>query len=57
MSTILGLDLGKFKGVACIYDTETTAARFTTVPTDPDGLRTLLQAEHPELVVFETGTA
>lgn len=56
MSTILGLDLGKFKSVACTYDTETTAARFTTAPTDPPGLRALLEAERPGLVVFETCT-
>lgn len=31
MSTILGLDLGKFKSTACFYDPRTTAARFTTV--------------------------
>jgi hypothetical protein len=28
MSTILGLDLGKFKSVACIYDPATTEAGF-----------------------------
>src|SRR5262245_23922967 len=56
MSTILGLDLGKFKGVACLYDTETTAARFTTIHTDPADLRELLQAGRPGLVVFEAGT-
>lgn len=56
MSTIIGLDLGKFKSVACAYDPETTAARFTTVPTDPHGLRKLLQDERPALVVFETCT-
>src|SRR3954447_6882043 len=56
MSTILGLDLGKFKSVACLYDTETTAARFTTIHTDPADLRTLLEAERPALVVFETCT-
>jgi transposase len=57
MSTILGLDLGKFKSVACLYDTETTAARFTTLHTDPPGLKELLEAERPALVVFETCTA
>ena len=56
MSTILGLDLGKFKSVACAYDTTTTVVRFTTVPTDPDDLRELLAAERPGLVVFETCT-
>ncbi|HWE36426.1 MAG TPA: IS110 family transposase [Isosphaeraceae bacterium] len=56
MSTILGLDLGKFKSLACLYDTDTTVARFTTIPTDPADLRKLLEAERPGLVVFETGT-
>ncbi len=56
MSTILGLDLGKLKSLACHYDTETTAARFTPVHTDPADLRRLLQAERPGLVVFETCT-
>jgi transposase len=56
MSTILGLDLGKFKSVACAYDTETNAARYTTIHTDPADLRKLLEAERPGLVVFETCT-
>jgi transposase len=56
MSTIIGLDLGKFKSVACTYDTDTAAARFATVPTDPPGLRKLLEDERPGLVVFETCT-
>ena len=34
MATILGLDLGKFKSLACLYDTETTATRFTALHTD-----------------------
>jgi transposase len=54
--TILGLDLGKFKSVACSYDPRTHDARFTTVPTDPDAVRTLLTAGRPDLVVFETCT-
>jgi transposase len=56
MSTILGLDLGKFKSLACLYDTDTTAARFTTIHTDPADLRKFLEAERPGLVVFETCT-
>lgn len=56
MSTILGLDLGKFKSLACVYDTDTTASRFATVATDPGQLRKFLQAERPGLVVFETCT-
>jgi transposase len=56
MTTILGLDLGKFKSVACLYDPATSAARFATVHTDPAGLREFLQSERPGLVVFETCT-
>lgn len=56
MAAILGLDLGKFKSLACLYDPDTTAARFATVLTDPDALRKLLEAERPGLVVFETCT-
>jgi transposase len=56
MTIILGLDLGKFKSLACLYDPQTTAARFTTVHTDPADLRKLLEAERPALVVFETCT-
>src|SRR5262245_7658072 len=56
MTPILGLDLGKFKSVACLYDPDTTTARFTTIHTDPQGLRKLLAAERPALVVFETCT-
>src|SRR5438309_756987 len=56
MATILGLDLGKFKSLACLYDSDTTAARFTTIHTDPDDLRKLLEAQRPDTVVFETCT-
>jgi transposase len=56
MTTILGLDLGKFKSVACLYDLATSASRFATVHTDPADLRKFLEAERPGLVVFETCT-
>ncbi len=56
MSTILGLDLGKFKSVACLYDPQTQEARYSTITTDPDTLRVVLQQHRPELVVFETCT-
>jgi hypothetical protein len=32
MSTILGLDLGKFKSTACTYDTNTNAAHYSASP-------------------------
>jgi hypothetical protein len=54
--TILGLDLGKFKSVACCYDPGTHDAAFTTVPTDLDAIRALLQDRRPDLVAFETCT-
>jgi transposase len=56
MSTILGLDLGKFKSVACLYDPVTQEARYRTITTDPDTLRTFLQLHRPDPVVFETCT-
>lgn len=51
-STILSPDLGKFKSVACAFDTATTAVHFTTVHADPGDLLTLLDDERPTLVAF-----
>ena len=34
--TIIGIDPGKFKSVACTYDPRTRAAAYATVPTDPE---------------------
>jgi hypothetical protein len=56
MTTILGLDLGKFKSTACLDDPTTNAARFTALYAGPTDLRKLLEAERPDLVVFETCT-
>jgi hypothetical protein len=56
MATILGLDLGKFKSVACLYDPKTQEARYSTIATDPDVLRGFLAAHRPDLVAFETRT-
>ena len=56
MATILGLDLGKFKSLACLYNTETTATRFTALHTGPADAKELLEAVRPALVVFETCT-
>jgi len=36
MSTILAIDLGKFKSVACIYVISEATHQFRTVPTLPD---------------------
>ncbi len=56
MSTILGLDLGQFKSVACLYDPNSQEARDRTITTDPDSLRPFLHGHRPDLVVFETCT-
>jgi hypothetical protein len=39
MSTMIGIDRGEFKCLAYLYDTDTTADRFTTIHTDPADLR------------------
>jgi transposase len=56
MTTILGLDLGKFKSVSCLYDPRTLEARYETLTTDPDTFRKHLAGLRPELVVFEACT-
>jgi hypothetical protein len=43
MSTILALDLGKYKSVACLYDRATAAARFHTLDTSREHLRQLFE--------------
>jgi transposase len=53
MSTILSVDLGKFKSVACWYDVESGAAKFQTLPTSRSELRKVLLARAVDLVVFE----
>jgi transposase len=54
--TILALDLGKYKTVACAYDRATTDARFVTVRTGHDELRALFTRYRPAVVVFEACT-
>jgi transposase len=51
--TILALDLGKYKSVACLYDRATAQARFHTLDTTRDELRRLCQRHQPAVVVFE----
>ena len=48
MGTILGLDLGGWKSMACACDPATTEARFTTVHTDPTDLRALVGPSGPD---------
>jgi transposase len=56
MTTILGIDLGKFKSVCCVYNGATGVARFETRVTLHEELRELIETERPELVVFEAST-
>lgn len=54
---ILAIDLGKFKSVACVYESATGEHFFVTVSTKPGAIHDLLAAHHPERVVVEIGPA
>jgi transposase len=51
--TILAIDLGKYKSVACVYDGAAAEARFDTFITCRDELLRLLQRCQPAVVVIE----
>jgi len=51
--TILALDLGKYKSLACLYDRNTAEGSFQTLDTCRDHLRCLFEQHRPGLVVFE----
>jgi hypothetical protein len=51
--TILALDLGKYKSLACAYDPATTLARFDTLASSPEELRKLFARERPAAVIIE----
>jgi transposase len=52
-TTILAIDLGKYKSVACVYDQAGGEIRFTTIDTARAELRKLLDKEHPDVVIIE----
>ena len=54
MSKILAIDLGKFKSVTCLLDTETNETEFWTMSTDRPYLLAVLQKYQPDLVVIES---
>ena len=54
---ILAIDLGKFKSVACDYDTATSEHHFTTIPTTPAVMHDLFAERAPDRVVIEIGSA
>jgi transposase len=51
--TILAIDLGKYKSVACLYTGDPATATFVTFTTDRDRLQTLFAKHRPAAVVIE----
>jgi transposase len=51
--TILAIDLGKFKSVACLYDSSTKEHCFRTIGTTPDELHDLIVELGPDRIVIE----
>lgn len=52
-TTILALDLGKFKSVACVYEVGSGRHRFETIPTTPSAVHELLAEVCPARLVIE----
>ena len=57
MTTILGIDLGKFKSVVCVFCPETGEIAFVTIKTEPEAFRAFLSKKAPTMTLFETSTA
>jgi transposase len=53
MTTIIGLDLGKYNSVACTFFPGDGEVRFAKLPTTAMHLRQLFERERPDLVVIE----
>ena len=53
MSKILAIDLGKFKSVTCLLETETNETEFWIMATDRHYLETVLQQYDSGLLVIE----
>src|SRR5262249_40853014 len=51
--TILAIDLGKYKSVACLHDQASGEFRFTTLETTRAELRKVVGKEQPAVVVIE----
>ena len=54
--TILAIDLGKYKSVACAYDPATAEAEFRTLDTSRTELARLIARARPAVVVIEACT-
>lgn len=53
---ILAIDLGKFKSVACLFDTESNQAQYETLAMERGLIEDILQRQQPQKVVIETCT-
>ncbi len=53
MTTIIGLDLGKYNSVACTFFPRDGEVRFAKLPTTAMHLRQLFERERPDVVVIE----
>jgi transposase len=54
--TILAIDLGKYKSVACAYDRDTGEVRFRSVPSSREEFQRLISRSRPDVVVLEACT-
>ncbi|HZZ78919.1 MAG TPA: hypothetical protein VFE62_10400 [Gemmataceae bacterium] len=52
-NTILAIDLGKYKSVACLLDPNSGEFRFTTIDTSKEELRSLVASAQPGVIVIE----
>ena len=55
-TTILAIDLGKYKCVSCTYDRVTAAAEFRTITTSRAEVERLIRGTSPSVVVIEACT-
>jgi transposase len=53
IASILAIDLGKYKSVACVHDQETGEFRFTTFDTTRAELQKLIGKKQPAVVIIE----
>ena len=53
MTRIVAIDLGKFKSVACVYESEDASATYATVRSTPGAIHDLLVELEPDRVVIE----
>ena len=56
MTRILAIDMGKFKSVACDFDSASNEHSFVTVPTRPPDIHDLIVERSPDRVVIEVGS-